>query len=143
MAFVILYDLPVFKNNLFDKTWCAEIIKVKDLSVELPARGAVNTYIAFRRYPKASGSFMMLTLKSDDKVFDKIIRLPKNTSLNSIMDIYTPGSYTLHIGGTRQYIVFKEPNTSYICPVCGIENPTDASHCLDCGHTLIKGLLMV
>ncbi len=139
-AFFILHDLRGFKNNLFDKTWHGEIVKVTDIALEIPRRGSLLAYYAYRRYAKISAAFIMVTLKSGDKVFDKIISLPKNAPLNSIMDIYTPGSHILHIGGTKQYIVFKETNTSYICPVCGIENPTDASHCLDCGHTLIKNI---
>ena len=136
VAFVIFYDLPIFKNNLFDKTWVGEIVKVRDLSVELPVRGTSRLV----PYRKLSGTFIMFTLKNKDRKFKKIISLPKNTPLNSLMDIYTPGSHVSHIGGTKQYVVFKETNTSYICPVCGIENPAENTHCFDCRHTLIKNL---
>ena len=140
IAFIIFYDLPVFKNNLFDKTWAGEIVKIKDLSVEVLARGSTVTYIAFGKYAKRSAAFIMLTLKNEDKVFEKIIRLPKNTPLNTLTDLYEPGNIMIHIGGTKQYMVFNENQKNLICPVCGIENPVNADKCFDCGHTLIRSL---
>ena len=135
-AFIIFYDLSVFKNNLFDKTWMGEIVKVKDLTVELPVRGTSRLV----PYRKRSGTFIMFTLKNGDKSFNKIIRLPQNTPLNSLMDVYEPGNIMLHIGGTKQYVVFKKDQTSYICPVCGIENSSKSTQCVDCHHTLIKNI---
>ncbi|MBR6513971.1 MAG: hypothetical protein IKT46_03960 [Clostridia bacterium] len=134
VSFIIFYNLPVFKNNLFDKTWAGEVVKIKDLTVELPVRGA-NRLVPYR---KTSGTFLMFSIKNGDTTSNKIIRLPKNVPLNSIMDIYPIGSYILHIGCTKQYVVFKDDQKSYICPICGIENHINAIKCFDCGHTLIK-----
>ncbi len=136
VAFVIFYNLSVFKNNLFDKTFWGEVIKIKDLSLELPLRRS-SIALPYRKYFQ---SYVKFTLKNGDEVFDRIIPIPENTPLNSFMDIYPVGSYILHIGGTKQYVVFKEEQKSYICPVCGIKNKISADKCVDCGHTLIKSI---
>ena len=140
VAFFILAGLPVFKNNLFDKSWQGEILKINDLNVTVPGKGVIGTYLSFKRYSTFTANFLIITLKNGDEVFDKTIRMPKNFPVNSLTDIYTPGSRVLHIGGTMHYVALKENQHSYICPVCGIENDTENTNCLDCGHTLIKNL---
>lgn len=140
VAFIIFYDLPVFKNNLFDKTWAGVVLKINDLNVTVPGKGVIGTYLSFKRYSTLTANFLMITLKNGDEVFDKTIRMPKNFPVSSLTDVYTPGSRILHIGGTKQYVVFKEEQKSYICPVCGIENKISTAKCVDCGHTLIKSL---
>lgn len=82
---------------------------------------------------------MCMKLRSGGEYFDREYQCYPNTE-DPPADVYCrPGSYAVHVFGTKFPTVLPEKKgDKSICVVCGLINVESLDRCDRCGHTLIK-----
>lgn len=125
-----LIILPIMK----DRSWAGEIYDYR-----LSELAAYSSKIAHPISYLGRKEVVCMKLRSGSEYFDREYQCYPNTE-DPPADVYCrPGSYAVHVFGTKFPTVLPEKKGGKsICVVCGLINVESLDRCDRCGHTLIK-----
>lgn len=121
-------------HKLIDSTWHGTIVSSKNVTSTEHVPGMPFTYNYFwsavHKKLAVADENGNVTIRRSEKIREKYSQ--------DITDELVPGNYVVHVGGTKYTLVFTKNPEHFRCAVCGMENPSKNTHCVDCGHTMIR-----